>query len=527
MAATITIAPHVGQLGSFKRSLSSTPNIPNGKKLKLPTSEVKAAAPFQATSQRPTRGTNITVPVGRSCFSRLTTGQVAFVQTFDGPNHKIPTSSGGGMLPILSMEELNDLLAQPSNHFPAATAVDLFVETESRSVFERTPDGDRIKWRRLKSKQFQKKTIVVDYGHPIRQFQLDGVVCSRVDGPEEAQSGSRLVPDYECNVAVMGPSVLNLLDNGPIPRSLPHASPLPKREAAHVYLEPVRVICKVFVVLVAIKKPNDMYMLTYELVSSANLDLVSSNGKRFRTNLCIDPAAMTVGERIVLEAHELGSVVDSRFGARGEQAVVNVHVAPLQRTTSVPGAATKPVDAWAIFADRRPVVGRVVRSGLPQRPIGRWNVVNVLNTGISNDQLAAQLVAMQKTIVDLAKTVEKSAEKSALNEKQALLKLKELQKAVSQLTTQNAAIKTEVDAFVESQAEYLSETSEAMVRVRIYEYIDAQLRGEVIDDDEGDETVLREFAEQLIRRYNLKSGYVPFVDGSVPKPSRPQPSADI
>jgi len=431
------------------------------------------------------------------------------------------------MLPILSMEELNDLLAQPPTHLEAATAADLFVETESKSVFERTPDGARIKWKRLKSRQFQKKTVV-GYWHPIRQFQLDGVVCSRVDGPdEEAQSGSHLVPDFETNVAVMGPSVLNLMDNGPIPRSLPHASPLPKREAANVYLEPVRVLSKVFVVLVAIKKPNDRYMLRYELVSSANLDLVSSNGKRFRANLSTDPAALALGERIVLEAHELGSVVDSRFGARDEQAVINVHVAPLQRTTVVPGAATKPVDAWELFADRRPGVGRVARSVLPQRPLGRWNVVNVLDTGISNDQLAAQLVAMQSMIVDVLQTVEKSAEKSTRNEKQALLKLKELQKAVSQLTTQNAAIKTEVDAFVESQEEYLSDTSEEMVRVRIYEYIDAQLRGEVIDDDEGDETALREFAEMLIRRYNLKLGYVDFEGVSVPEPSGPQPTADI
>lgn len=376
MASTVTVASHVEAFAGsgYKRALqgSGGANVP-AKRLAQPTSELRPApTTFPATSARPDQRVNVRIPVTRACYSRLMPGQVAFVNRQFGKYHPGYKSGLGGLTPVASMEEVNDMLAQESAFLSSnadsalSTRKLLFKTVETRSVYSH--DGkDRKK---TKATVFHDDKI--DSQHPVMQFALDGLVATRVEEVDDLNTYSSASAQQACIVAVKGPAPMRL---APVPgethtgvRESAFGTRIP---AENVFLEPARILAKVFVVLTAVfvdvKDGKRRFKLRYEVVSSSNLDVdpvFATGHKLFRSGLRVptDVAAPVAGMRIVLRAFELGTVVDTAFGpAEQPQLTVCVHVTPLERVTS-DGDAHTPVAPYDLFASKTRAQLRAARA---------------------------------------------------------------------------------------------------------------------------------------------------------------------
>lgn len=363
----VSLAPHVEQFDSsgYKRTFSgltggvgADPFV--GAKLARPDGPIGASAPFRATSARNDRGTNATIPVARTCSTKLQVGQVAFVYRSAGPvgsdgkEHCLVPSKGlDGLDHIVSLEQLNDMLALPENAVttPSADASGLFVETAAARSVYRIKDAKTVTRIGIKFATFN--ASIVDYSHPVNQYALDGIVCSEADGDEHDNDGYHNTARSReskpvCNVGVQGPVPLNTLHIPSIHEASYAAVRGPeesrRRPAEHVFVEPARVLSVVYVVLVASRKSPTAttWTLQYNIVSSSNTDLdktaVPKDVRLFRRGLYEGLTnGLPTATRLVLSVHKLGKITDCKFGpASAHQLVVCVKTSKYERTVYAP-----------------------------------------------------------------------------------------------------------------------------------------------------------------------------------------------
>ena len=375
MASTVTVASHVEAFAGsgYKRALqgSGGANVP-AKRLAQPTSELRPApTTFPATSARPDQRVNVRIPVTRACYSRLMPGQVAFVNRQFGKYHPGYKSGLGGLTPVASMEEVNDMLAQESAFLSSnadsalSTRKLLFKTVETRSVYSH--DGkDRKK---TKATVFHDDKI--DSQHPVMQFALDGLVATRVEEVDDLNTYSSASAQQACIVAVKGPAPMRL---APVPGETPHGRarvgvrhPHPGGERL---LEPARILAKVFVVLTAVFV--DVKNGKRRFVSLRGGQLVEpgrGSGVRDRPQAVSQRPSRADGRSGASRRHahcarafELGTVVDTAFGpAEQPQLTVCVHVTPLERVTS-DGDAHTPVAPYDLFASKTRAQLRAARA---------------------------------------------------------------------------------------------------------------------------------------------------------------------
>lgn len=335
--ATFTFAKHVqGFEGSgYKRAApAGTGPALAAKRLSKPTDSFAAPSPFPATSARPDQRVNVRVPVARACWSRLLPGQVAFVHRC----YKMGNAGGlGGLTHVASMEELNDMLSVPKN-FLNLFSRELFKQKVAKSVYEKKRNDS---FKRQKFYAFD-TDVIEDSSHPILQFALDGLVATRTEEVDEHNTSSSASAQQACIVAVKGHAPMNTVS---MPSNV-HTGVLHSVNGSMVasptsFLQPVSILDKVYVVLVAVMVAEKKWRLQYETVTASNLEMdaamAPSSYRLFHYNLFI-PAVreivlrgMNTGERVVLRAMELGSVVDTFFGEQNQrQLVVCVHIRPYE-----------------------------------------------------------------------------------------------------------------------------------------------------------------------------------------------------
>lgn len=355
--ASVDFANHVSQLGSgFKRPLTGTPSgVSEAKQLRLPTDAVPGGPPFTA---RPDKFTNVTVPVARASSTAMEAGEIAFV--YRGDRYTGPALGANGLTAVLSLEQLNAELAKPEHHLAAdvltrraAQNAVFFArgnEYVSRTVQVFTGDGETA----TKAK--------IPETHPIRQYALDGVVSTNTEIDCPYLNGTA---QFTCNVAVKGPSVFNLKEprygycppNATLQQQLAATSDPLRAFKKGYYVKPLKVLSKVYVVLMSEDVEGGKKKLFYEVVTQSNLDLDPGGGTTlFRATL----GGNGVGKRETLKAYELGVVTDTRFGPVGAQMIVNVKIDRYERMKyeSVAGPKRKslPVDAKKLFVDQSGIV---------------------------------------------------------------------------------------------------------------------------------------------------------------------------
>ena len=349
--ATVALAAHVEQFGrsGYKRDFSQitnvgAPPVRGRDALTVPTVTVGGSGPIPGTSAKPDQRVNVRVPVARACGQPLVPGQVAFVSRGVGI---AKASSGRELAPAfagthaLGLEHLNELLDAPQHHVVANAAVagrpnSLFVSKVARSLFG--ADGHS----RLRALAFDQDAFFVRTkrpNHPLRQYALDGVVCTPSDDP-----GFGTSVGY-CNVAVKGPApVLTHRTLHDKMRAVAVA-PLPQTRVVpdNFFLRPVDVLAKVYVVLVAIlvDAGASKWKFRYELVSSSNVhtshgfprftDTIAENAFGQKGDKPLEQATIDAKKRVVLRVHELGRVVDTNFGDRkAPSLVVSVNIRPFE-----------------------------------------------------------------------------------------------------------------------------------------------------------------------------------------------------
>ena len=382
MSQTVVQAQHIESFLSsgYKRTFSSISgnpvldgNFSAAKELDVPNGQIPA------TSSKPDQGVNVTIPVARSCDTHLTIGQVAFVfrnagkvfydplnMTDTGTRSLPPNASAktGGMERITSMEQLNELLALDHNHVEIGRfPTNLFVARRAKHIF--TLENAQAA-KRVDTTPFAvfKRRSIIDPFHPLLQYTLDGIVHTPADGDEHDNDGYTKHSSDEskpcCNVAVHGPCPLTVLHMPSVhDRGFDVSRPDPSRAnaAPNVFMEPVRILSELFVVLTAERDTaaSTKWKFCYNVVSQSNLDLdvpFPSTGKNFRTFSkplyeAQNGPQMEDALRIIVDIKRLGKVVDCKFGpSNAPQVVVAVNIKqfePVKPETNIPRPF--PVDA--------------------------------------------------------------------------------------------------------------------------------------------------------------------------------------
>ena len=238
------------------------------------------------------------------------------------------------------MEELNDMLAIESNHVvlggPANVQTRLFKLVDAKSMHKPMRQDGKLVFKALSSYEFN-SSVVPDMQHPLHQFALDGLVATRVEEIDDLNTYSTHSSQRVCTVAIKGHAAMRIVaDTNSI-----RASRLEQDPTKNFYLEPIRVLAKVFVVLVAVlvDKVKQRWMFQYEVVSSSNLDVdqrFSTGHKLYRKNLSEVPNSAVNGSRLTLRIVQLGSIVDTRFGAANDRKLtICVNILPYEPTEIV------------------------------------------------------------------------------------------------------------------------------------------------------------------------------------------------
>jgi hypothetical protein len=339
--ATVTFATHVQQLGAgYKRPLGGVGAPPSADVLALPTAAPQVGVPFPA---RPARGANETHPVSHLAFERLLPGEIVFAKTYRGHEYAGVPGALTNMTPVLSLDEMNDLLADPVNHVEETTPGSLYTLVRARSVLRRLGPN---RLRRMRFKAFDASAL--DNSHPVRQYALQGVVCARTEEAECPANHSS--PVHECTVAVWGPSVF-ALDRDADDR----CAGQPTFARAPFFVQPATVLSAVYVVLVAHRVAANRVRLQYEVVTQSHLDADAGGlyvgGPRFRTLMVAARKGGANGTKRVLGAQQLGTLMDVRFQRDGRAFVINVCVKPYERVTcdNTKNFLTIPVDSFDLF----------------------------------------------------------------------------------------------------------------------------------------------------------------------------------
>ena len=185
-----------------------------------------------------------------------------------------------------------------------------------------------------------------------------------MDGDEHDNDGYAQHSSYAsrpvCNVAIYGPCPLTVLHMPSVhDRGFDVSSPVPAkaRTCPNVFVEPVRILSDVFVVLVAERKDNTAtkWTFSYNVVSQSNLDIdppllnINKNFRSFPSPLSVYGQLKTA-TRLTVEVFRLGKITDCKFGAsNAPQIVVAVNVKKFEPVemkekyeTEFPGDITKP-----------------------------------------------------------------------------------------------------------------------------------------------------------------------------------------
>ena len=482
----------------YKRPLSSSsaPSLP-AKRLALPTSELqqlKSSSGIPATTARPDQRVNVRVPVARACYSRLLPGQVAFVNRHFGRGHVGAATGPGGLTHVASLEELNDMLAIEDNHVvlgAGSSANDLFRKMDARDLHRTSVNkaGKRVRTR-LSFNGFDALAVVPSAQHPLHQFALDGLVATRVeevDDDQQRDTYSSASAQQACIVAVQGHAPMRLAHvPGEVGTGVMDAHQRGQTPPSHAFLQPVRILAKVYVVLVAVlvDDAEQRYRLQYETVSSSNLDVdpryTSGLHTLFRTTMRTPNGSrgpILKGDRIVLRATELGSVVDTHFGPRDQpQLVVCVRVVPYEPTrVAMMEVASKeapnksnstnscpvsvPKDVYVTFvkpSNPRLAKANAVKGCVESKKQRQQNAGSSISnskgvpTGISSaefDKLQKSISDMRALLVSMAGEVNESKQR----EEEALDEVRQLRTRVEELAKED--IEREQDAVAKQQAD--------------------------------------------------------------------------
>ena len=329
--STVTLAPHVQRLSAgYKRSLESTGAPPAANVLSRPTAALPSSTPFVA---RTSRGSNETVPVAHTAYSRVAPGQIVFAKTYRGHRCSGVPPGTCSMVPVMTLDELNDLLADPQQHVALPFADRYRDDAVARGVYKKQTEDKGSEHRLLRLKyKVANLNAVSDY-HPLKQYALQGVVCARsgeADCPVPFDE-----PVHECVVAVQGPSTFAL------DRNIGDRCDAPTGKTREpFFVKPALVLSKVFVVLVGYYVKPGTVKFQYEVVTQSHLDAdprfaFGSSTSRFRANLAReeDEATATAQKlKSVLHVSVLGTIMDTRFQRDGAAFVVNVRVGTYERT---------------------------------------------------------------------------------------------------------------------------------------------------------------------------------------------------
>jgi len=471
-----------------------------------------------------------------------------------GQYDKGPRPSGA-MAPIISMEELNEMLAIQRNHIvlgAGANAVSgLFHRVDAKSMFRSVVSTGKVIRKRIKHRVFDATGTVPDSQHPLHQFALDGLVATRVEDVDDLNTYSTAAAQNVCTVAVKGHAPMRL-------EHVPSEVGLFRRQshdpAGNLYLQPVRILAKVLVVLVAVlvDEATQRWRLQYEVVSSSNLDVdqrFATGTKLYRTNLSHEPNTAVAGDRLALRVVQLGSIVDTRFGAADQrQLTVCVNIAVFEPTVVVMvGEPDKddvsktvnvplriPRAAFRAFDNTdNPKPGKSIGVGL-----GASTGLRRLQTGDrpSTGAGAAELEALRRSISDMNVIVQrlvsevkgaKQAQQAALNDLDAKLSLQsdesngrsdqllaELKVAQQQqkqaasslqesVRTNHDKLDTRIAEFLSAQFSRYDNAISVLIQTRIYEWINAIIRNETLAVLSDSDRQLKTFARDIVNEYEL------------------------
>ena len=440
--ATFSFASHIRAVGgeSYKRPLANSngPSLP-AQKLARPDGGLRDTSPFPATAARPTQSVNVRVPVSRACYSRLYPGQVAFVaRHYRRGGHGPATYGLGGLTPVVSLQELNDMLEQPHNYI-SGTAADFFVKARAKSLYKKT--GGTYAQFQFKAFNFTGTGTKVPSEHPVMQFALDGLVATRVEDADDLNTGS-MGSAMACTVGVKGhtPFLMNQYHEDTI-RDVRGTRSSMAHQPDDCFVKPARMLAKLYVVLVLVKAKDEpktppnkkKWFFRYEVVSSSNLDTKKEyetpGTPLFTSKMKFAVAGAVAGNKLVVQCMELGTVVDTAFGPReSPQLVVCVNIKPYEKVTAKRSSPSdplifKPEDVFKTFSDKKSLgfltkeraaeLASSTPSGStllrkpdqgPQRQLypGRF-VVNGLK--VSDSVTAADLLNITTLIQNLSKTV--------------------------------------------------------------------------------------------------------------------------
>lgn len=532
-ATTVTLAAHVEQLGTFKRGLDASAYSSNAKRLN---GGSISSTPFPATSARPDQRTNSRFPVARATYSRLTPGEVVFVSRHYKMGHVGASNGLGGLTHVASLRELNGMLSQPHNHV-ASDAAGLFSEVTSK-LRVANKDGSL---KRAKFKAFNASKLVAST-HPLQQFALDGLVATRMEDDATSNSSSSRPSQSACIVAAKGPAPM-LLAQKPV-NVVTGVSSFDAPPEPIGFLAPARVLATVYVVLVAVAVDDTVqkWQFKYEVVTSSNLDVnpAFATAPLYKTAMRRPKSASKTGDKLVLRAFKLGTVVDTAFGSASEpQLVVNVCISPYESTrvdlNKVDGkdrAVRRPKNVFeTFFGYANPILqkSKSLQSPLPSAPSRSMSGARpkmIGNSAADLTELRRSIAEMKLIISDLSKQVKDSAKREA----DAISELRGRIDALVAQSTQSegaaSALKDEVRAFVERQNDISRQVSKLLVEERVFNMIAALSEGQAVVANSAEEELMLEFAQKVVDEFNLRPDLLdddddPFV------PNLPQPTAEV
>ena len=356
-----------GQLGVVE-----APTIKRANPLQVPEIAISGNGRIPSSSAKPDQRVNVRVPIARLCGDQLAAGQIAFVSRGCGPDGAAGRGMASSALNVLSLEQMNELLSKTVHHvqIPDLDANSFFTPTKAKSLLVHNNTSSRLE--HLQASTFDMNGFFNAPGankiHPVRNYALDGVVCTSSD-----EGGVQSSPI--CLVAVKGPApVLTQRIADDKMRAILSGPPPPKRTVLeNHFLHPADVMARVYVVLVAVRQQphNDRkWMLRYEMVSSSNV-MTTHSHSRFTANIGGSAEVLLGGaERVVLKVTQLGHVVDTKFGDnRSPSIVVSVNIRPLEATVrksmtiAVDGGApiltsySHPIHVWDTFGNRPVAMG--------------------------------------------------------------------------------------------------------------------------------------------------------------------------
>ena len=528
--SSIVFASHVESSISNKRSLADSG-------YSVPKRSLNAdPRTLPATTARPDQRVNVRVPVTRSTATRLFPGQIAFVQRSFGKYHPSAKASVGGLVPIVSIELLNDLLAQPHNHVFFEGRGGLFNNllakpATAKSIWKPGPNGKKV---RTTFKAFD--TSFLPDEHPVNQFALDGLVAASVEAGDDVHSSKTF--DKACVVAVKGHAPMRTtVEAANLHTGVHKMQFVADKHPKNYFCEPHQIMSKLFVVLVAVvedrgrafvpKEKRIAVHFRYEVVSSTNLGVNPSfvvGYKLFRDRLFAAADQRTsLGKpdkpnRVVCRVFELGSIVDTNFGPSTEpHLTVCVHIDAVEKVvaqTSGGSTHAQPVDVRNTF-DRVDVtearIQRTLKLGLKSSSLKRSFGGSRPATGNAAADLSEVKTLLSRMTVRLSEIEKKLNDNAAaLNslDRKVDADAAQLEQVRNELATlvrtEAQAISTESSAKVDEVMQLINEFTDAFanensvtLQKRLLDFLNAKFSNADIDAETELDKKLKAFAEKI------------------------------